>query len=53
MRELSIQAANGTLNSSDRENIALEFTQLQKEVVRIVSGTTFNGPGHARQRRRP
>ena len=43
MRELSIQAANGTLNSNDRENIALEFVQLQKEIVRIVSGTTFNG----------
>lgn len=43
MRELSVQAANGTLNSNDRENIALEFVQLQKEIVRIVSGTTFNG----------
>lgn len=43
MRELSIQAANGTLNSNDRENLAQEFTQLQKEIVRIVSGTTFNG----------
>jgi len=43
MRELSVQAANGTLNSNDRENIGLEFTQLQKEIVRIVSGTTFNG----------
>ena len=43
MRELSIQAANGTLNSNVRENIALEFTLLHKEVTRIVSGTTFNG----------
>lgn len=43
MRELSIQAANGTLNSNDRENLAQEFVQLQKEIVRIVSGTTFNG----------
>lgn len=43
MRELSVQAANGTLNSNDRENIGLEFVQLQKEIVRIVSGTTFNG----------
>lgn len=43
MRELSVQAANGTLNSNDRENISLEFVQLQKEIVRIVSGTTFNG----------
>lgn len=43
MRELSIQASNGTLNSNDRENIGLEFAQLQKEIVRIVSGTTFNG----------
>lgn len=43
MRELTVQAANGTLNSNDRENIGLEFTQLQKEIVRIVSGTTFNG----------
>lgn len=43
MRELAVQASNGTLNSNDRENIGLEFTQLQKEIVRIVSGTTFNG----------
>ena len=43
MRELAVQAANGTLNSNDRENIGQEFVQLQQEITRIVSGATFNG----------
>lgn len=43
MRELAVQAANGTLNSNDRENISQEFVQLQFEINRIISGTTFNG----------
>lgn len=43
MRELAVQAANGTLNSNDRENISQEFVQLQFEITRIISGTTFNG----------
>lgn len=43
MRELSVQSANGTLGSNDRDNIQQEFTQLQQEITRIVAGTTFNG----------
>jgi len=43
MRELSVQASNGTLNSNDRESLGQEFTQLQQEIVRVISGTTFNG----------
>ncbi len=43
MRELSIQAANGTLNSIDRNTIQTEIGQLIQEVDRIASTTTFNG----------
>ena len=43
MRELAVQSANGTNNSGDRANMQTEFSQLQAEVARIVSGTKFNG----------
>lgn len=43
MRELAVQAANGTLNEGDRDNLNLEFTQLAEEVNRIVADTTYNG----------
>lgn len=43
MRDLSLQAANGTLNGSDRAAIQAEITQLQDEVTRIADTTTFNG----------
>ncbi|MBX3625153.1 MAG: flagellin FliC [Rhizobacter sp.] len=43
MRELSVQSANGTNNSQDRDNLQAEFQQLNDEVARIVSGTRFNG----------
>ena len=43
MRELSVQAANGTNNAGDRDNLQAEFSQLQGEITRIVGGTTFNG----------
>jgi flagellin len=42
MRELAVQAANGTNNSGDRDNLQSEFAQLQGEITRIVSGTRFN-----------
>ena len=43
IRELSLQAANGTLNSSDRSAIQKEIDQLKSEVDRIAETTTFNG----------
>lgn len=43
MRELAIQAANGTLNSGDRANLQVEFAALSKEVGRLSQATKFNG----------
>jgi len=43
MRELSVQAANGTLSSNDRGTINTEFGQLVAELDRIASSTNFNG----------
>ena len=42
MRELTIQAANGTETDSDRGNIQDEITQLQDELDRISETTEFN-----------
>ena len=43
MRELSVQAANGTLSSSDNEALDAEFQQLVSELTRIAENTTFAG----------
>jgi len=43
MRELAVQAANDTLNNSDRSNLEAEFTQLKAEVTRIAETVNFNG----------
>ena len=43
MRELAVQAANGSNSSSDTSLLNQEFSQLQTEVARIQSSTTFNG----------
>ena len=43
MRELSIQAANDTNVASDRVSMQSEVTQLQAEINRISSQTTWNG----------
>ncbi|MCB1955013.1 MAG: hypothetical protein KDG55_05020, partial [Rhodocyclaceae bacterium] len=43
MRDLAIQSANATNSSSDRAALQSEFTQLQEEIDRIGSQTTFNG----------
>ena len=43
MRELAVQAKNGTLNDTDRVNLNREYTELANEVDRIVTGSTFNG----------
>ena len=42
MRELSVQAGNSTLNSSDRVQIQLEMDQLATEIDAIASKTNFN-----------
>jgi len=42
MRELSIQAANGTLTASDRQEVQKEVDQLKMEVDRIATSTEFN-----------
>ncbi len=42
MRELSVQAANGTLTASDRQEIQKEVDQLTEEVDRISTSTEFN-----------
>jgi flagellin len=43
MRELATQAANGVLSSSQRDNIQVEFRNLQQEIDRISAVTDFNG----------
>ena len=43
MNELAIKGANGTLSSSDRQNIQDEVDQLMKEIDRIAETTEFNG----------
>lgn len=43
MRELAVQASNGTLGSNDRTAISQEVTALQSELDRIESSTKFNG----------
>ncbi len=42
MRELSVQAANGTETNDDREAVQNEITQLQDELTRIAETTEFN-----------
>ena len=42
MRELTIQAANGTETDEDRGNIQDEISQLQDELDRIAETTEFN-----------
>ncbi len=43
MRELSVQSANDTNSSSNRESIQKEVDQLHSELDRIASTTEFNG----------
>lgn len=43
MRELSLQSANSTNNSTDRQSIQSEVTQLKSELDRIAGNTQFNG----------
>ena len=43
MRELATQGSNGALQSTDRDFIQTEFTNLQSEMRRIMTSTKFNG----------
>ena len=43
MRVLSIQSANGSNSTADREALNKEFGQLQNEIDRVASDTTFGG----------
>jgi flagellin len=43
MRELAVQAANGTNTTSDRTSLNDEYLQLAREAARTMSGTQFNG----------
>ena len=43
MRELAVQSANGTLQSSDRSAIDAEFQQLEAEVNRVANNTKWAG----------
>ena len=43
MREIGVQAANGTLSTSDNEALDAEFQQLVKEIDRIAQNTTWAG----------
>ena len=43
MRELAVQAQNGTNGTSDRANLNTEYQQLSAEITRIAGQTKFNG----------
>jgi flagellin len=43
LRELASQAATGTVGSTERQTIQLEFTALRNEIDRIAQTTSFNG----------
>jgi flagellin len=43
MRELAIQAQNGSNGTTDRANLNTEYQQLSAEVTRIAAQTKFNG----------
>ena len=43
MRELAVQASNGTNSTADRVSLNQEFVQLAQEATRTLSGTQFNG----------
>ena len=43
MRELAVQAQNGTNSTSDRANSNTEYQALSQEITRIAAQTKFNG----------
>jgi flagellin len=43
MRELAVQANNGTLTDADRTQLNLEYQQLEAEITRVGGQTEWNG----------
>ena len=43
MRELAVQAQNGTNGANDLTNLNKEFNSLATEIDRVATATTFNG----------
>ena len=43
MRELAVQASNGTYSNTDRGYIDQEYNALASEITRIAQATTYNG----------
>ena len=43
MREIGVQASNGSLTQQDREFLQTEFSSLQSEIGRIQESAKFNG----------
>ncbi|MEO1765705.1 flagellin [Thiobacter aerophilum] len=43
IREIAVQAANGTLSDTNRKQLQKEVDQLTQEISRIVQTTSFNG----------
>ena len=43
MREIAVQASNGTMGSADRAAVSSEFTALEAEINRIGNNTTWAG----------
>nr|3K8W_A Chain A, Flagellin homolog [Sphingomonas sp. A1] len=43
IRELAVQASNGTNTQTDRDALQAEVTQLQSEIQRVAEQTSFNG----------
>jgi flagellin len=43
MRELAVQAQNGSNGTGDRSNLDTEYQQLSSEITRIAAQTKFNG----------
>jgi len=43
MRELAVQALNGSNGTTDRANLDTEYQELSSEIVRIATQTKFNG----------
>ena len=53
MRELAVQAANDTINNTDRLNIKAEFDSLSAEIDRIDRKSTRLNSSHSQQSRMP
>ena len=49
MRELAVQAANGTNSTSDRANLNTEYQELSAEITRIAGADQVQRHGHRRR----